>query len=162
MEITQSELKKALHYCERDGKFSWRRSKGRASKGSVAGSPSNGYVRIGVLGSTYRAHRLVWLYAHGSFPTGQLDHINHIKCDNRLENLRDVTFKVNQKNKQKYKSNTTGVTGVSWYKTKLEWRSTIYNAHKQIHLGYFVSKFEAICARKSAENMYKYHTNHGI
>jgi hypothetical protein len=57
-----------------------------------------GYLRITVLGKSYYAHRLAWFYMNGEWPD-QIDHINGIKSDNRIENLRNVTVQQNNQNK---------------------------------------------------------------
>lgn len=51
-----------------------------------------------VMGHVVYAHRLAWFYVHGVWPTNEIDHINRNKSDNRIENLRDVTRTVNQRN----------------------------------------------------------------
>ena len=55
---------------------------------------------------------MAWLYVYGEFPKHQLDHINHIKYDNRIDNLRNATNQQNQWHKPAAKRNTTGAKGV--------------------------------------------------
>jgi len=50
-----------------------------------------GYIIIKINRKDYQAHRLAWLYEYGNFPKQTIDHINRIKTDNRICNLRDVS-----------------------------------------------------------------------
>ena len=62
---------------------------GSGTKGWVN---KNGYTYITTpLGKKFLAHRLAWLLYYGSWPEGNIDHINRDKSDNRIDNLRDVT-----------------------------------------------------------------------
>ena len=159
--LTQSELKKRLHYNPDTGIFIRLNSYPGGEVGSVAGFNSNGYLKINVCGEPRPAHRLAWLYVYGEFPKYQIDHINHIKDDNRIINLRDVTHLENHKNKSISTNNASGVTGVCWGNAANRWLSQIGASGKILRLGSFTDKFEAICARKSAENKYGFHPNHG-
>lgn len=80
-----------------------------------------------------------------------VDHINHNTLDNRKSNLRICTKYENSKNAQLSKNNTSGTTGVYWNKLKNKWQAGIKVNYKQIHLGYFDTKEEAVEARKQAE-----------
>lgn len=160
--ITQSELKELLNYNPETGAFTWAVSRQRIKKGRVAGSYDRyGYRRIRLNGMDYGAHRLVWLYVYGEWPKDEVDHINHVRDDNALLNLRAVTHEENQKNKSIFSRNKSGITGVRWCKTYKKWTAGIRVNKNQKGLGYFNDKFEAICARKSAENKYGFHENHG-
>lgn len=70
-----------------------------ATREKVGKAKSNGYLVVGVDGKNYQAHRVIWLIVHGKWPDGDIDHLNRIKTDNRLENLRDVSHKVNARNR---------------------------------------------------------------
>ena len=103
-------LRKTLSYDSSTGLF----TRLRHGAGKVAGTvDSHGYIQISIGGKTYRAHRLVWLYVHGVFPQNDLDHINGVRHDNRLSNLRDVTRSVNLQNKRVQSNSVTGVKGIS-------------------------------------------------
>ena len=70
--------------------------------GKRAGSlcKTSGYRQVGLDGLTYREHRIIWKWCNGTDPEGVIDHINGIRDDNRIENLRDVTQKENMWNKE--------------------------------------------------------------
>jgi len=161
--LTQKELKRNLSYNPDDGSFIRVIANSGAVKiGDRAGSIHNhGYISIKVNSKCYLAHRLVFLYIDGIFPQNHVDHINHIKTDNRLVNLRKVTCQENHKNVTLQKSNTSGVVGVNYDKKGSNWRARIGVNKDRINLGCFLDKFDAICARKSAEKRYNYHENHG-
>jgi hypothetical protein len=165
--ITQSQLKEILHYNPDTGIFTWNITRRNAIKGSIAGYAQKEYrfnyivIRIGVLGKNYLAHRLAWLYMTGSFPTKQIDHINHDATDNRWSNLQEVTNLQNGRNQSLHSTNTSGHMGVSWNKNKKKWQSIIKVLGKQIWLGYFNTIEEAIQVRKEAEQQYGFHTNMG-
>lgn len=148
-----------------EGKIFWKDSgKGRKS-GAEFGCICNtwGYV-IGTLrGRTVRAHRLIWEMHNGPIPNGmQIDHINHIRHDNRIENLRLVSNQENSKNNSMRKNNTSGVTGVCWNKQKGKWMAKIKVDYKTINLGLYSDIEKAVEARKQAEELYGFHENHGV
>ena len=115
MKITQDGLK-ARFILRDDGVFVFRRTgHGGMVAGREAGSADEkGYVRIRISAATsIRAHRLVWLWHFGEWPPCQIDHINQVKADNRIENLRLATNGQNKANCRTYKNNTSGYKGVS-------------------------------------------------
>ena len=173
--LTQELLKELIHYDPETGEFTWLERDRRHFKtdrsrniwnttfhGNVAGGDDgSGYLRIGVLCKSYRAHRLAFLYMTGEFPPEHTDHINGIRDDNRWINLRAATSAENCRNARISSNNNSGVHGVSWHKRCSFWVVGIQLNGKSKHIGYFKDKFEAICARKSAEREYGYHINHG-
>lgn len=160
--ITQNELKRILHYDPETGLFTRISRSSGARVGDIAGTIMKlGYIAISVKGKVYTAHRLAWLYIHGYFPEKHIDHYNHKRNDNRINNLREVMSSENHRNRSKSILNTSGIIGVRWRKQNNKWLSSIKVNGIQKHLGYFEDKFEAICARKSANNKYGFHPNHG-
>ena len=162
-ELTQERLKELLHYNPDTGIFTWLELACRKMPaGSIAGCKNcHGYVQIKVIGRQYPAHRLAWFYVYGEFPEDQLDHINHDGIDNRIGNLRLATDLMNKKNFPKAKNNSSGFTGVHWNKAERKWRAQIMIHKKNIHLGTFDRKGDAIKARKAANIKYGFHENHG-
>jgi len=159
--ITQSELKSRLHYNPMTGDFTWLIASSRAKKGRCAGTLSHGYISIGIDGCLYSAHRLVFLYMTGKQPENEVDHINHIRSDNRWVNLRLASRIDNNMNKSLRADNTSGTPGVAWQKSRRKWHAKI-NVNGVFHfLGRFTDKKDAINARKQAEKKYGFHPNHG-
>jgi hypothetical protein len=129
--------------------------------GSVTGVPRpDGYVQIMIDGKIFLAHRLAWLYVHGVMPEHYVDHINGIKNDNRIENLRDVKQSVNLQNQKRAKRNrvSSSMLGVSFNnkgKSKdRPYRARIVVDHKEIHLGTFSQEQEAHDAYLVAKRQY--------
>ena len=131
--------------------------------GDIVGSvSSSGHLVVYIFGRSYKLHRIIWVYLYGHAPKGQIDHINGDRADNRASNLREVSNLDNCRNQKIRKTNKSGVMGVCWHKRRCKWQSNIMNNDGEFeYLGIFTSMFEAICARKSAEIKYGYHTNHG-
>ena len=136
--LTQKQLQELLHYDFNTGVFTWKVNRPRAKIGSTAGyaSPSK-YIRIQIDKKLYLAHRLVWMYVHGSWPKYQLDHINRNKHDNRVQNLRDVDQATNLRNVGLRKTNTSGHKGVSWWANKKKWAAQIRIQGKKVFIGMF-------------------------
>ncbi|MCT4654251.1 MAG: HNH endonuclease [Cohaesibacter sp.] len=108
-----------------------------------------------------KAHRLVWAWHHGEWPSGILDHIDHNKLNNRIGNLRIVSNLESAKNHPRRKDNTTGVTGVYRIAKRDKWRVLINHDGNLTHVGYYSTLSEAIAARKAAEKVLGFHPNHG-
>lgn len=119
---------------------------------------TKGYRQISINGQRYMAHRLAWLYVHGVWPADQLDHINGLKDDNRIANLREVSNKQNGENVRMFKHNTSGRKGVSWIKREGMWMADIKHHKRTIYLGRFHSIIDAVAARIRAEQKYFTHS----
>lgn len=100
--MTQEELKALLDYDPATGVFTWRARRARgAVAGGVAGHVTKwGYRRTTICGRPHLMHRLAWLYVYGAWPSGQIDHINGNRTDNRIANLRSATPRMNQHNRR--------------------------------------------------------------
>jgi len=143
--------------CERSCK-SWNTR--YAGKEALCSVQINGYKAGRLNGTYYAVHRLIFALKFGFWPE-QVDHINGIRTDNRLVNLRSVTSSVNAVNKCVSSLNTSGVTGVTWDKQTNKWRAKIKRFGKHKSLGRFGSFEEAVKCRKEAEKLLGFHENHG-
>jgi hypothetical protein len=158
--VTQHRLKEVLDYNFDTGVFTWKKKTSKKIVvGQVAGClDGQGYIMIKVDGKIYKAHRLAWLYVNGAFPSRQIDHINRVKADNRICNLREALPWENQQNHPMHSSNTSGVVGVNWSRHAKKWRAQIKHNGRNLHLGYYENMEDAIVARAMAKA--KYHTFH--
>ncbi|MES0266800.1 HNH endonuclease [Citrobacter sedlakii] len=120
-ELTQEKLKSLLHYDPETGIFTRKKGGGGRAAGSMAGWVNgHGYIQISVDGRDYKAHRLAMLYMYGERPE-MVDHINMIRSDNRIVNLRAATRAQNGQNSRIRSDNASGVKGVSWDKRINKW-----------------------------------------
>lgn len=165
MAVNVEELKSRLRYDADTGLIFWKEGERRAGRQAFTYVSARGYCVTTFRGkegeTTLAAHRVAWALHYGEFPSGQIDHINGIRTDNRISNLRDVVNAENAKNLAMKSSNTSGVTGVYLHKQTGKWCAQINAFGKTIGLGLFTQKNEAIIARKAAERVLNYHPNHG-
>lgn len=163
--ITFEKAKELFTYDRETGIIKWNyRFNNKQRADLVAGSISNGngYTYITIKGKPCRAHRIVMLLAYGFYGEGlEVDHVNHIRDDNRLSNLRFVTRTGNGRNLSRYSNNTTGITGVIYDKAKRKYKARIMVDGLSIHLGTFATLEEAAEVRKAAELKYNFNANHG-
>lgn len=139
----------ALEY--REGKLFWTKTLcNQAMQGSRAGYVRNqdGYRSVQYRGYAYKEHRIIWIMHYGDIPAGmQIDHLNGVRDDNRIENLRLVSQTVNNLNTYRSKNNRSGVTGVSWYSRGAKWRVD----YRSKRVGVFSDFIDACEARIIAE-----------
>jgi hypothetical protein len=115
--VTCEELRSLLSYDGSSGLFTWRGARSQLRAGSPAGQiwekRRSKYWVIRIRRRLYQAHRLAWLYVHGSWPLHQIDHIDGDGLNNAIANLRDVPARVNSENRRRAKpSSKTGLLGV--------------------------------------------------
>ena len=122
----------------------------------------NGRLHVSVEKNLFRAHRVAWALHYGSWPTGEIDHIDHDPTNNALSNLRLATRETNGRNISLHRTNTSGVTGVTWNKDRGRWVAQIHMHGKGYFLGHYESKADAAAARKAANEKYGFHANHGV
>jgi len=162
--LTQEKLKERLHYDPLTGDFTWKAIRcTRMRDGSVAGGKNGGgYVHIKINGKKHYAHRLAWLYTHGSFPENHIDHINGNTSDNRIENLREATQSQNAMNRIIRVDNKSGFKGVHFDKGAGKYKAQIMINGKRVCLGLFDCPKKASGAyAAAADKHYKQFANHG-
>ena len=155
--LTQKRLQFFFTLDMRNGKLVRNFKCGRAPAGTSSSyTDKDGYLCVAIEGKLYRAHRLVWLYVHGKFPKGDIDHINRIKDDNRIKNLRDVTRSENKQNMGPMLRNKCGIKGVQ-LRPGGAWIATICVQGKRRHLGSYKTSSEASAAYNAAAKiLHKY------
>jgi hypothetical protein len=141
IDIDLNKLREFVHYDPNTGIFTLKKSKkGNVAVGTILGSRKpNGYMRIRIFNKQYYSHRVAWYYVYGESDFPELDHINTIKDDNRISNLRIVTRSENCQNRE-YKSKS-GFRGVSLIDGR--WLASIWESGKRIHLGTFQDRDSA-------------------
>ena len=179
MEFPVSRLVQLLDYDPQTGRLTWKQrhpsdfptlspeancltwNKKFAGTQAMATVNARGYCH-GTLGRrTFSAHRVAMAIALGHWPVGQVDHVNGIRTDNRISNLRVVSNSENSRNSSVKPSNKSGVTGVFWSKETGKWAAQICVNGKGIHLGLFTEKDAAAQARRDAEVLHGFHPLHG-
>lgn len=151
--LTHKKLCELLSYDPETGIFVW---KSGAFLGRIAGSrTSDGYLRIGVLRVRYKAHRLAWFYCHKSWPLHDIDHIDGVRTNNAISNLRDVKHSSNAQNKRVAQiNNSTGMLGVSFSRKEKKFRARILVKGKRICLGFYPSPEDAHAAYLQAKRIH--------
>lgn len=107
-------LRSIIAYCPETGIFKWREKRGVNGRSDRHAGyvMANGYRVIRVDYSKFLAHRLAWFYMHSEWPEEEIDHINLVKDDNRITNLREASRAGNCRNVGIKKHNKLGVKGV--------------------------------------------------
>lgn len=172
---SKEELEKLLDYSPDSGKFVWKERplnmfpsapKGKTWNVQFAGKEAftvkngNGYLCGYINYQKLYAHRVAWKIVNGDEPD-QIDHVNGVRDDNSIGNLRAATFFVNAKNTSKRADNTSGTTGVTWVKVSKKWKAFLNSGRKHYILGMFDAFEDAVAARKAAELEHGFHANHG-
>lgn len=155
--VSPEMLREKFLYTPSTGLLIHRKPKGRGACRVFAMQPAGtinkgGYLVVYVGGQRFYAHRTAYAMATGNWPDGILDHVNQIKTDNRIGNLRVVTKAENANNSGLPSNNTSGFKGVVWSKKYGKWAARIVVGGKQRHLAYCDDIETAAIVRRIAES----------
>ena len=168
-------LHKILRYVPETGELYWRErtsdlhavdslrrawNKRYAGKEAMTTKHYKGYLYGCIFNKKLFAHRVIFAMVYGYWPE-QVDHINHKKSDNRIENIREVTAAENNRNAPLISTNTSGYNGVRWDKNSGKWIASMDFKGKYKHLGCFGCVTAAAVVRKIADIKCGFHPNHG-
>jgi hypothetical protein len=138
-------IEDSFAYCPETGILTWKKVMNRKRKdllGKKAGSAHHsGYEFVEFAGKGYAVHRLCYFLYHGRWPKSQIDHINGIRNDNRIKNLRDVEKSVNAQNQKEHRDGK--LWGATWQKKQQKWAALFTYQKQKEYLGMFDSEEEA-------------------
>jgi len=152
---TPNELRQLLRYEPETGKLFWRErgpewfdrgyrsAEGNAANwnaryaGTEAFTPkdAHGYLVGAIQNVKYKSHRVIWAMVYDEWPSGDVDHINSDRSDNRQNNLRAASRSQNMRNRGATKSNSTGLKGVCWDAGRQKWLAQIRVNGRNKYLG---------------------------
>ena len=149
--LTVEEARSRLNYDPATGRLTWKKLRNTLRIGWEAKSLDvAGYVQVNISGTMVKGHRLAWLLHYGAWPDGDIDHINGVRNDNRISNLRCVSPKVNCQNQRVgSRPSVTGLIGVHLPgrgSANKRYRAKIWVDGRQIHLGGYATPEEAHAA----------------
>lgn len=107
---------------------------------------SKGYHTRAILRKMLLAHRVAWAVHYGEWPSGFLDHLNGVRTDNRICNLRKSKNGQNMMNRGVLRNNESGIKGVRLDKRSGRWNARITANGNCVSLGYFDTSAEASAA----------------
>ena len=114
-----------------------------------------GYIVFRHENKLHYVHRVAWEMTHGLPPTKHIDHINRIKTDNRISNLRLADDLLNNRNRVRpNKNSSTGFIGVTKPKHTPKWAASITVNYKRVHIGYYDTAQQAHQAYIEAKKTY--------
>lgn len=116
------------------------------SKGYLVGS-----ITVNSKVHQLKGHRVVWALTFGAWPRYWLDHINGVRSDNRIANLREATPAQNVRNCALDHRNTTGCAGVSFNKRRNTYEARLQSNGVRVYLGEYRELEAAVAARRTAE-----------
>lgn len=165
-DLTIEMLEKVLKYDALTGHLTWlsKSCNKRIVIGSRAGSlhKASGYRHITVFGTTYGEHIICYFMHHRKWPEGQVDHDDHVRDNNRANNLKDVTFLANMRNRKAVEKTITGHQGVWYCKRRQRYVAEITMNRKKVWQRTFTSASEAATVRAEKLIELGFHENHGL
>lgn len=163
-ELTQDLLSKVLKYDPLSGTLIWisnLHSRSVVPSSRAGYLKKSGYRGISLFGKTYAEHHLIWFIHYGVWPTGQIDHINQVRDDNRIANLREVTKAENARNRSRNPNSKLGEHGI-WFNMRTnKYVAEITLNGKKVYQKSFDDIDEAIAERKIKSLELGFHENHG-
>lgn len=159
-------IKEYLSYDEHTGHLTWiKRPSKNIFVNTRAGSLSKkGYRTIKLFGKLYLEHRVAWAIYYNEIPKLDIDHINHIRDDNRISNLRLVTKSENARNQSKFKG-SLNEAGIWYCKRRQRYiaqiQGRVNGRVKSLWQKTFTDIDEAIKQRKAKCIELGFHENHG-
>jgi len=178
--ISADELRNIISYNPENGKLVWKTrfpstfssspkksadikckvfNKTFAGTSALSYKAKHGYLQGNIAGKLVYAHRAAWAIHYGEWPCGILDHINGDGFDNRIENLRDTTQKMNMRNRKKSQKKCSKHVGVRMAPSG-RWIAVLGLKPNALYLGTFNTQEEAIAARIAAEKTYGFTERH--
>jgi hypothetical protein len=152
--LTAEYVREIFNYCELTGSIYRKKPSCGIKAGQQAGYiDAGGYRSMSIKNKNYFAHRVIWLFVYGELPSGEIDHIDGDKLNNRISNLRNVTHQTNVENVRYARSHnkSSGVLGVTWSSHAKKWYARTTVKGKIVYLGYHDSKEAANAAYLKAK-----------
>ena len=151
--LSQKYLKELFDY--KNGDLYWKVSlSNRTQIGRKTGFlNTNGYLQTCINKITYLNHRLIYIWHYGNEPK-YIDHIDNIRTNNKIENLREVTISQNCKNGKLRTNNKSGVKNVHWYKRDQKWSVDLKINKKLKNFGKFEDLELAELVANEARKLY--------
>ena len=170
MELTKEDLTPAivnsvLNYDPDSGHFTWcsKHHSKRVVVGSRAGylHKASGYREVALFGRTYKEHILAWFVHYGCWPSGEVDHVDHVRDHNWITNLEDKSHAQNARNKARLTNTVSGMQGIWFNKKRDRWVAEIRMNGKKVWQKSFRYQTDALEARRIKLIELGFHENHG-
>lgn len=160
--LNQEIVRRYLSYDEHTGQLTWikKPSKKTIINSRAGNNNKSGYRTITLFNKKYPEHHIVWLWWYGKLPEEHIDHINHIRDDNRVSNLREVSIGENARNRTKRNSKVNEV-GIWFCKRRKRYIAEITFKGKKVFQRSYEDVEEAIQARETKALELGFHENHG-
>lgn len=139
---------------------SWNRK--WAGKPAFTSITSFGYFQGSVLNIKFTGHSVIWAMFHNKWPQYQIDHINGVRTNNGISNLRDVPQSVNVKNSKLSKRNSSGICGVMWDASRSKWMAYGSSDGLRKTIGRYDCIGKAMLARQDFNGGNGFSNRHGV
>ena len=137
-EEMESAIRELLFYDPDTGLLHWKIRKSGVRRNRVAGHiRKSGYIVLEINGKTLRSHRVAWFLYYGKWPENEIDHIDRNPSNNKIDDLRDVSHRVNMGNGKGHKAGRLVGARLATRNKTNPWEAQIHVDGKKVHLGYF-------------------------